>query len=144
MSEEKKTWLGRVFASIAQLFMNNYEIWLKKLWRNISEELKPDLINIVQIIERIKSYVDSPTIDLVTWAIPGDKDDKAIAWLRQVLDSIIMELKLDSKTSEQLSKTDKQSLATRLTEEVTGLPFDQASTTIKTAYWNEVKLKQTP
>lgn len=141
MSEQKKTWLGRVFASIAQLFMNNYESWLKKLWNNIAEDLKPDLINIVEIIERIKSYVDSPTVDLITYAIPGDKDDKAIEWLRAILRTIIAELKLNETPVNELSKTDKQSLATRLTEEVTGLPFDQASTTIKTAYWNIVKLK---
>ncbi|MBB6236476.1 hypothetical protein HDC90_001088 [Pedobacter sp. AK013] len=140
MSQEKKTWLGRVFASIAALFMNNYEAWLKKLWRNIAEELKPDLITIVNIIERIKSYVDSPVVDMIAVVIPGDKDDKAIAWLRSVLRSIIEELKLTDTPSADLSKTDLQSLATRFTEEVTGLPFDQASTTIKTAYWNTVKL----
>lgn len=138
---EKKTWLGRVFASIAELFMNNYENWLKKLWKNIAEDLKPDLVNIVGIIERIKSYVDSPAVDLITWAIPGDKDNKGVEWLRTVLRSIIAELKLKEIPVNELSKTDKQSLATRLTEEVTGLPFDQASTTIKTAYWNTVKLK---
>lgn len=141
MSETRKTWLGRIFASIARLFMNNYETWLKKLWNNIAEELKPDLIDIVQIIERIKTYVDSPAVDLITWAIPGDKDDKAVAWLRATLKSIIGELKLTQVPPGELSKTDKQSLATRLTEEITGLPFDQASTTIKTAYWNTVKLK---
>lgn len=140
MSTEKKTWLGRVFATIAALFMNNYEGWLKKLWNNIAEELKPDLVNVVQILERIKSYVDHPGVDLITYAIPGDKDDKAIDWLRATLRSIIAELKLTDTHPADLTKTDKQSLATRLTEEVTGLPFDQASTTIKTAYWNTIKL----
>lgn len=140
MSTEKKTWLGRVFASIAALFMNNYESWLKKLWNNIAEELKPDLINIVQIIERVKSYVDSPVVDMITAVIPGDKDDKVVIWLRGVLRTIILELDLTDKTGAELTKVDKQSLATRFTEEVTGLPFDQASTTIKTAYWNVVKL----
>lgn len=138
MSEKKKTWLGKVFASIALLFMNNYESWLRKLWINMSEDLKPDLVNIVNIIERVKSYVDSPGIDLITWAIPGDKDDKVIAWLRSTLDNIMHELNLLDIPVGDLSKTDKQSLATRFTEEVTGLPFDQASTTIKTAYWNTV------
>lgn len=141
MSEEKKTWLGKIFASIAELFMNNYEKWLKKLWNNIAEDLKPDLVNIVEIIERIKTYVDSPTVGLITWAIPGDKDDKAVELLRTILRSIIAELKLTDTPVNDLSKTDKQSLATRLTEDITGLPFDQASTTIKTAYWNTVKLK---
>ncbi|RQO79119.1 hypothetical protein DBR40_05210 [Pedobacter sp. KBW01] len=140
MSQEKKTWLGRVFATIAALFMNNYETWLKKLWNNIAEELKPDLINIVQIIERVKSYADSPGVDLITFAIPGDMDDKAVAWTRKVLDNILTELNLIAKPASELTKVDKQSLATRFTEEVTGLPFDQASTTIKTAYWNVVKL----
>ncbi|GGG97231.1 hypothetical protein [Pedobacter zeae] len=140
MSTEKKTWLGRVFASIAALFMNNYESWLKKLWKNIAEELKPDLINIVQIIERVKSFVDGPGIDLITAAIPGEVDDKAVAWLRSILHNLLAELDLTDKPTSELTKVDKQSLATRFTEEVTGLPFDQASTTIKTAYWNVVKL----
>jgi len=140
MSTEKKTWFGRVFASIAALFMNNYESWLKKLWNNIAEELKPDLITIVNIIEKVKSYVDSPAVDLITFAIPGDKDDKAVAWLRSILRNLLAELDLSDKKPAELTKVDKQSLATRFTEEVTGLPFDQASTTIKTAYWNVVKL----
>lgn len=139
MSTEKKTWLGRVFASIAALFMNNYETWLKKLWNNIAEELKPDLITIVNIIERVKSYVDHPGVDLLTSVIPGDADDKMISWLRKALGEVLAELNLIAKPMTELSKTDLQSLATRFTEEVTGLPFDQASTTIKTAYWNTVK-----
>lgn len=140
MSSEKKTWLGRVFASIAAYFMNNYETWLKKLWKNIAEELKPDLVTIVNIIEKVKTYVDHPGVDLLTYAIPGDKDDKAVAWFRKLLAEVLVELNLITKPSYELSKTDLQSLATRYTEEVTGLPFDQASTTIKTAYWNTVKL----
>lgn len=139
---ENKTWLGRVFASIASLFMKNYESWLKKLWNNIAEDLKPDLVQVVDWIENMKTtYLDSPIMDAIVLAFPGEKDDKALAWVRSLASKLVKELRLEKVTVQELNKTDKQSIATRLTEEVTGLPFDQASTTIKTAYWNTAKLK---
>lgn len=141
---EKKTWLGRVFASIASLFITNYEKWLKKLWDNIAEDLKPDLVEIVYWIEDVKhNYIDSPILDAIVLAFPGTKDDAALAWLRKISDILIKELRLDSdlKVSE-LTKSDKQSIATILTQETTGMSFDQSSQTIKTAYHNTITFKQ--
>jgi len=136
---ENKTWLGRVFASIAALFMNNYETWLKKLWKNVASELKPDLVIIVKWVEGIKNTLNSPIFDAVVSAWPGEKDDAVLSWLRVIADKVSLELK--SISTSELSKYDKQTIATMLTQEVTGMDIDQASTTIKTAYWNTVKMK---
>ncbi|KIO75564.1 hypothetical protein TH53_19690 [Pedobacter lusitanus] len=91
---KEKTFIGKILAAVFSVFKENYKDFLVKLWNKIPTEIKPQLIDIVQIIERIKSYVDSPAVDLITFAIPGDKDDKAVAWLRLKLNDLINELKL--------------------------------------------------
>jgi hypothetical protein len=117
--------------------MNDYETWLKKVWDNIAEDLKPDLVNVVHWVEGIKAALDSPIFDAVVAAWPGEKDDQVLAWLRKIADKVVEEL--GNVTGSELTKAKKQTIATMLTQEVTGLPFDQASTTIKVAYWNTVK-----
>lgn len=134
--EEKKTIVGKILAAILSVFKENWREFITKLWKKIPVELKTELLNIVDIVNRIKNYVDSPAVDLITYAIPGDKDDKAVAWLRQKLADITSELNLLDKPTGQYSSTDLHSIATRLTQEVTGLPFGQAAITIENAYQN--------
>ncbi|WP_348620204.1 hypothetical protein [Pedobacter lusitanus] len=136
---KEKTFIGKILAAVFSVFKENYKDFLVKLWNKIPTEIKPQLIDIVQIIERIKSYVDSPAVDLITFAIPGDKDDKAVAWLRLKLNDLINELKLHDVKPGEYKKTDLQPLATRLTQEVTGMSYGQSAITIENAYQNTIK-----
>jgi len=131
-----KTVFGKALEAILSLFKENWFEFITKLWKKIPKELQEKLVDIVEIVERIKTYVDSPIVDFIASVIPGDKDDKIISTLRAILRSIIEELKLIDTPSSELKATDLQSIATRLTQEVTGLPFGQAAITIENAYQN--------
>jgi len=131
-----KTLFGKAIEAILSLFKENWFDFITKLWKKIPKELQEKLVDIVEIVERIKTYVDSPVVDFIASVIPGDKDDKIISTLRAILRSIIEELKLIDTPSSELKATDLQSIATRLTQEVTGLPFGQAAITIENTYQN--------
>jgi len=134
-----KTLFGKALEAILSLFKENWFEFITKLWKKIPSELQEKLVDIVEIVERIKTYVDSPVVDFIASVIPGDKDDKIVSTLRAILRSIIEELKLIDTPSSELKATDLQSIATRLTQEVTGLPFGQAAITIENTYQNYQK-----
>jgi len=134
-----KTVAGKVLQAILSVFKENWLSFITKLWKKVPEELKEKLIDIVEIIERVKTYVDSPVLDLITAAVPGQADDEAVRWLRAILRTVTTELNLLDKPTSEYSATDLQSLATRLTQEVTGLPFGQSAITIENAYANYKK-----
>lgn len=130
----KKTILGKAIELILKVFKDKWPDFLVKLWRKIPAELKAKLVDIVEIVERIKQYVDSPVVDLITFSIPGDKDDKAVAWLRMILASITSELNLLDK--KEYTATDYHNIATRLTQEITGMSYGQSAITIENTYQN--------
>lgn len=134
-----KTVAGKVIEAILSVFKENWLSFITKLWKKIPEELKEKLIEIVEIVERVKTYVDSPAVDLITAAIPGKADDEAVKWLRAILRTLTAELNLLDKPTSEYSATDLQSLATRLTQEVTGMPFGQSAITIENCYQNYKK-----
>jgi len=133
---DKHTILGKVVEAILSVFKSNWIDFIAKLWKKVPDELKVQLIDIVQIVNRIKTYVDSPAIDLITFAIPGDADDKAVAWLRKVLGQITSELRLLDIPTSEYSASDLHNIATRLTQEITGLKYGQAAVTIENAFQN--------
>jgi len=131
-----KTLFGKALEAILSLFKENWFDFITKLWKKIPSELQEKLVDIVKIVERIKTYVDSPVVDFIASVIPGDKDDKIVSTLRAILRSIIEELKLIDTPASELKATDLHSIATRLTQEVTGLPFGQSAITIENAFQN--------
>jgi len=131
-----KTLFGKALEAILSLFKENWFEFITKLWKKIPSELQEKLVDIVEIVERIKTYVDSPVVDFIASVIPGDKDDKVISTLRAILRTIIEELKLIDTPASELKPTDLHSIATRLTQEVTGLPFGQSAITIENAFQN--------
>jgi hypothetical protein len=72
------------------------KIWaeVKSLFDNISPELKTAIHIGVVITENIKTFVDSPTADILTAIIPGELDDDLKNLLRAKLPGILTELKL--------------------------------------------------
>ena len=137
---ERKTVIGKILESILSVFKENGLGFFRKLWKKVPDELKVQLSDIVEIVERVKGYVDSPAVDLITFAIPGDADDKAVKWLRTILGNITSELNLLDKPVSDYSASDLHNIATLMTKEVTGLSYGQSAVTIENAYQNLVKI----
>jgi hypothetical protein len=133
---EKHTILGKALEAIISIFKEGYKSFMVKLFKKLPDELKEKLIDIVDIVERIKTYVDSPAVDLITFAIPGDADDKAVAWLRSILSSVTTELNLLDKPTSEYSASDLHNIGTLLTKEITGMSYGQSAVTIENAYQN--------
>lgn len=79
----------------------------KKFWNAIKkafEGLKPEFktaIHIgVSVVDKMKTFVESPTADVLTAIIPGDLDDKIKEQLRKYLPRIVTEMKLAEQCTE--------------------------------------------
>ena len=80
--------------------------FLKKIWdkiKNVFNSLPNELKTAIQIgvirTENIKTFVDSPTGDIITTLIPGNIDNVIRDKLRQSLPIFLMELKLVESSS---------------------------------------------
>lgn len=140
MSKEK-TFFGAIIAGLLSIFKNNWKDWVKKLWnKQVPDEIKPEVTTIVEIIERVKTFVDGPGLDLITWAIPGDKDDKAVEWLRSIFRSTTAKYGLTEKKVEDYERGDLQTLASEMTAQYLGMPYGQAAITVQGAFENLVNI----
>lgn len=134
-----KTIAGKLLQAVFSLFKENWVDFILKLWKKVPTEIKIELSAIVEAVERIKSYVDSPAVDLITYAIPGDKDDKAVAFLRNALNESISKLRLLDTPTSEYTASDLHNIGTLMTKEITGLSYGQSAVTIENAYQNLVK-----
>jgi hypothetical protein len=80
--------------------------FLSKLWASIKSlfdklpaELQLAAKAGVVIVQSIKTAVDSPIVGILTAIIPGDLDDRIIAWLRSALPKALADLKLVEATA---------------------------------------------
>jgi len=139
--EEKKTFFGKLLQGLLSIFKQNWKAFVQKLWnKQVPDEIKPEVSLIVDIVERIKTFVDSPGLDLITWAIPGDVDDKAVAYLRSLLRTITSEYGLTDKPTTEYKRGDLQTIATELTAQYLEMPYGQAAITVEGGFQNLIKL----
>lgn len=140
--EEKKTFFGELIQDLLSVFKSSFAKWIKKIWkRSVPDEIKPEVTLIVEIVERIKTFVDSRAIEFITAVIPGDKDDKAVAWLRNLLRDITFEYGLDDTPPAEYKRGDLQTIATELTARYLDMPYGQAAITVEGGFQNLVRLK---
>jgi len=72
------------------------KIWheIKNLFDSFPAEMQIAIHIGVEVAESIKTFVDSPAVDVLTAIIPGDIDDEIKTLLRAKLPDILTELKL--------------------------------------------------
>lgn len=139
---ENKTFFGKLIAGLLSYFKSNFPQWIKKIWeKNVPDEIKPEVTLIVEIVERIKTFVDGPGMDLVTWIIPGDKDDKAVQWLRAIFRSVTAEYGLTEKPTSEYKRGDFQTIVSEMTAQYLDMPYGQAAITAEGGFQNLVRLK---
>lgn len=130
------SWLKGVLS----LFINNFPAFVEKLFKKIPEELKEQLSTVIAVVNGVKSFVDSPLSDVLVAIIPSTIDDKVKDWLEKRLPEVLEKLNLINDGVISLSE-DKairgaqlRSVSSVLTEELTGMPADQAAITSQVVY----------
>lgn len=132
--ENQKGWLGKILASIIELFASNWESFAAKLFKKIPHSLKEKIIIGIVIVENIKKFIESPAADFLTAIIPGDLDDKIKDKLRFILPVIWERYNLANQT--KLKAEASHIIATNINKEITGLSFGQTALTTEVAYQN--------
>lgn len=130
--ENQKSWLGKILASIIELFASNWESFAVKLFKKIPDELKEKISIGIVIVENIKKFIESPAADFLTAIIPGDLDDKIKDKLRFILPVIWERYNLANQT--KLKAEASHIIATNINKEITGLSFGQTALTTEVAY----------
>lgn len=131
---EKKTWLGKILASILGLFASKWPEFVGKLFTKIPDEVKEKVSLAVKIVNSIKVFLESPTADLITAIIPGETDDNIKEWLRVFLPKLLERYNVINQSS--LSPEASHLIATNITQELTGLSFGQSALTTEVVYQN--------
>ncbi|HMI03745.1 MAG TPA: hypothetical protein VK541_14775 [Pedobacter sp.] len=127
---------------VLRLFIDNFPAFVKRLFNKIPDELRNQLQVIIQVVENIKQFVDSPGADILTSLIPGTADDKLKEWLRKVLPEILDHLGMITDAGLKLSEdpdtkaAQLHSVATILNRKLTGASFGQAAITTEVVYQN--------
>jgi len=138
MSEQKKTFIGKILAEILDFFKANWLTFAKKTWSKVPDELKAKVSIGVMIVENIKKFVDSPVADLITNTIPGELDDKVKDYLRQILPVILSRYNEINDSEEYSSKT-LHNIATDITHSLTDMSYGQSALTTEICYQSIVK-----
>lgn len=127
---------------VLSLFIDNFPAFVKRLFSKIPGDLRKEFLVIVQVVENIKLFVDSPAADYLTAVIPGTADDKLKDWLRKALPKLLENLGyLNDKLiilsdNNDIKAAQLHSIAVLLNKELTGTSFGQAAITTEVVYQN--------
>lgn len=129
-----KTIVGKLIESILDVFKSNFPDFVKAIWKKVPDKLQDQIGIIIDVVEHIDKFVQSPVADVLTSIIPGHADDRLKEILRVALPVLLERYK-------ELHDVDKHNIATMLVKEYTGSKFGQAAITAEVAYQNLKKLK---
>jgi len=139
-------------------WLKNLTAWLKKFIHNTDEQLKKYLPKGIELVEKVKTFIDSPTADVITLIIPGSWDDnlkniaraflpKMLLTLRnwnelahitdenEKLKAIILEIGVGTGILTTEERNDlKTRLASSFNTELSGLPYNEVKLATLTAY----------
>lgn len=68
--------------------------FIASIFTGFNAKQKKSISDAIEIVERIKLYIDSPMVDVFTTIIPGDLDNRSVALLRNELPKILTGLRL--------------------------------------------------
>jgi len=125
---QPKTIFGKIIAAVLSVFISNWPSFVSKLWKKVPNDLQDKVTIGVRVVELLKSCIDSPIADVITYIIPGELDDKIKDHLRAVL-PVILE-KWESMSGEAIY----HGIATEINSELTGMTYGQSALTTEVAY----------
>mgnify|MGYP001278526459 CR=1 FL=1 len=148
-------------------WLKKFTTWIVSFLKKVDDQLKIILPIGISVVEKIKTFVDSPTADIVTAIIPGEVDDNIKTLLRSILPKILLDLRnwkeLDDITDQEeklkaiileigvgtgiLTKKERDDLKTRtaaeINAEVSGLSYNEVKLPTLTAYLYPEVLSET-
>lgn len=128
-----KTIADKIIASIVSAFRATFPQLIKKTYNSLEPELRKEISWITQIVSKINDVLQSPGVDVITYVIPGNADDKFVEWARIALPFFLAEIK------KPLSNSDKAKLSAELTQERTGFRFVESMISSQAVYEVEKK-----
>lgn len=132
--------IANLLKGVLGLFISNFPEFILRLVKKIPAKLEKEVQFIIDIVNVIKDLANSELADVLTAAIPGDKDDKLKEWLQMWLPRILNELKLVQagkivfSDDEDIRGAQLRAITSVLTEKYTGMPPDQAAITSTVVY----------
>lgn len=67
--------------------------WFKKLISNVQVKAKVVIPVVIEVVNNVKNFVDSPLADFITTVIPGNTDDAVVKSLRTILPKVLIEIR---------------------------------------------------
>lgn len=134
-----------------KLILSGFWDGVKKLFSSLDKEAKQAIHISVMVVEVLKDIVGSQVVDILTTLIPGDKDDKIVAWARIILPEVLTKLLqaetyLDAIAKYQTLDGDTKSamsgaIATNLTRAITDykIGYDDTKALVSNYYKTEIK-----
>lgn len=98
------------------------KIWsaIKNIFDKLPKEFKTAIHIGVTVVDKMKSFVESETADVISSIIPGDIDDKIKGLLRQYLPRIVTEMKLAEQCSELTDPNEIVACAIKTLQQIGG------------------------
>lgn len=126
--------------------IGNFLRTIKKLFISLTAEVKKQMPEIIQIVNNIKTFVDSPGCDVLTTIIPGTIDDTVKVLLRKYLPDLLKALNTSNDIANLPTLNDQlkaiineiqlspdaardilyHGIASKLTETITGQTWDES------------------
>lgn len=130
---------------VLDLFIKKFPAFIATIAGKIPKQLKLQLFVLVELVNNIKTFVDSPAADFLTSVIPGTADDKLKEWLRKVLPGILKGLQVLSVSNDDsviislpedtnFRGTKLKDIGSLLTKELLGSCLTQGRYTYDAAY----------
>lgn len=74
-------------------WIKKFTAWLKTFFAKVDDQIKIILPIGISVVDKIKTFVDSPVADVVTTIIPGEFDDRLKNILRAFLPTALLNLR---------------------------------------------------
>jgi len=128
---------------VLRLFIDNFQSFIDKLRNKIPADLDKNIDIIIQVVNELKGFVNSPLADVIVHLIPGTIDDKIRAWLIKWLPVVLTNLGylkngIITITDQEVERgAQLRSIASALTERFTGMSGDQSAIATVSIYRGE-------
>lgn len=131
---QKKTIAGKLIEWVIDLFKRNWASFVNKNYDKIPEDIKEKISIIIQVVNKVNEFAQSPIADVITNVIPGNVDDQFKEWLRKVLPIVL------AKAGDVRIGSQRAAITAELTKELTGMRLAQSMATSQFVYEKEFGL----
>lgn len=118
------TTAGKILKALLSVFKRKFPKLIDKVYKEIPEDLKPQLHGIIKFVDKVNDAIQDPTFDVLVSLTKSPLDDKLLAILRNYLPTILKDAK-----GVKLSSIEKHNLASNLIGQYTDYDMAQSNIT---------------